>query len=320
MKLPQYKSINDKEISFPDRYRRIDNVQTLNSWLEEISEATAKSEEKALGEYIFRGIKEAKYKNYTSAQRKYIVHDLVRSNATLADFIKMQIEALKGTETGSGVEEKTGVYRNLLPRYYKSLGVEDNDFLYLSFSQHYGGISPLIDFSRNIKKAFHFMTDGVKFQDEGGDDIDNYSSIYYLKVETFKQHISNNENVDFKKKLEFSRELSTTMVIVDKALYVEEKDGRINVISFSNPNIVLQEGCFVYYYNAEDEFEPLEKELYCVDIHKSLAPHIQSEIMKYNNTTIKREDLFATEKDIAEASLKRVFTNIVNTDPYMQWL
>ena len=144
MEKATYQSIQEKEKIFFERYTRISTQEQLDSWLVKMS----------MRKYIFRGLKEAKYKNLSSAQRYYMEHNLAELKVTIGDLIEKQIEVLGG-------RNKKGVLRNLLKRYYQSLGVMPNDFLYLSFAQHYGGVSPLIDFTRNYKKAFFFMTTSV---------------------------------------------------------------------------------------------------------------------------------------------------------------
>ena len=61
MKLPQYKSIEDKELCFPDRYQKIDTIQKLDSWVKEILEPNEETKKTKLRKFIFRGMKEAKY-------------------------------------------------------------------------------------------------------------------------------------------------------------------------------------------------------------------------------------------------------------------
>ena len=67
MKLPEYKSLIEKKTAFGDNYQRISTITELKPFLEGTN---------SFEKYIYRGVCEAKYKNYTSAQRRYIVNEL----------------------------------------------------------------------------------------------------------------------------------------------------------------------------------------------------------------------------------------------------
>ena len=64
MKLEQYTSLEEKEKIFRGKYKRINSANEFDKWFSGNH-----------GKY-FRGINEATYKNYTSAQRLFITNNL----------------------------------------------------------------------------------------------------------------------------------------------------------------------------------------------------------------------------------------------------
>ena len=72
------------------------------------------------------------------------------------------------------------------------------------------------------------------------------------------------------------------------------------VASWSNPNIIAQEGCF---FLNMDGIKPLEerkeiRKMTCLDIHKSLAPYIREKYLKPKGIT--KESLFPDFNAIAK--------------------
>lgn len=293
MKIPEYKDLKEKKKAFGDNYQRIDTVDDLLSVIDEYKISKGKN--------VFRGVCEAKYKNYSSAQRYYVVNDLNTTGVTLESLIRQHINELS--------RHKNNKSKNLLPRFYESLGTIQNDLLFLSFAQHYGGISPLLDFTRNINTALFFMTKNSKFTDLGGDDIDNYFSIYCLPVKGYHQELRNKREEEVVNSLKFENMiLKSPLIITDKAISIREM-GKKTIISFSNLNIIRQEGCFVFYFDTNNPTKPLEQELYCVDIHKSLLPYIQEKILVPKGFT--ETYLFPKEEDLAKLALRETVVNII---------
>lgn len=315
MKIPEYKDLKEKEKAFGDNYQRIASIKELKRFLD----AT-----ESYSECIFRGICEAKYKNFTSAQRKYIINDLASVN--INDLIQKQIEAV-------GRKNK-----HLLGRYYKSFDIVPNDFLYLGIAQHYGGISPLLDFTTDFKTALFFMTDGAAFPVQGDDDIGNYSSLYYVPNNGFADFndflISVTEKVsskieelvgdneldlktgndiiallaDFEHFKGINKDISFLIPNKRKMHKIPIKGKKrwlSGVFSISNLNIVAQKGCFVFYLPVTPTL-PFEKPLRCLDIHKSLIPYIS----EYNR--LKRSDIYPDEYELVKDSCSKVLRNILN--------
>lgn len=161
MKLSTYHNLQQKSDIYKTRYQRIDKWTDLEKLLHHDYSA----------DYVFRGMCEAKHKNYTSAQRYYITHELEKSGLGISQIIQDEAEALLE-------------YRGkLMLSYFDSIGVEPNWFLLNSFLQHYGGITPLLDFTKNPLIALFFMQEGASVSPCGNDDIDNYCSLYYIGID-----------------------------------------------------------------------------------------------------------------------------------------
>ncbi len=82
--------------------------------------------------FMFRGVNEAKYKMYNSAQRAWIENDLILNDIPYHNLINRRIIDAKSSNGN----------------YFKKIGiVQDNDLAILSFLQHYEPPTPLLDFT-----------------------------------------------------------------------------------------------------------------------------------------------------------------------------
>lgn len=318
MKTPEYNDLIEKEEHFNGRYLNISTVKDLEDFLYSLEKQK---------EYIYRGICEAKYKNYTSAQRTCMTRDLVITPIKLEDLIQKQIESVRRE------------HKNLLSRFYKSLNISPNDFLYLGIAQHYGGISPLLDFTTDFKTALFFMTDGVMFPSTGADNIGNYSSLYYVPVSKLKsltdffKDVADGVSIkidELAKKNKIDLKTNNNIIAlladfehfktkcVDPPLFIPNamvtysikiggKDQRLSgTFSVSNLNIVAQKGCFVFYMpSGGRDLSPFESPLHCVDIHKSLIPYINE------YTKLQRNDIYPNEYEMVKDSYNKALRNVL---------
>lgn len=302
MKLEQYTSLGEKEKIFRGKYKRINSADEFDKWFSGNH-----------GKY-FRGINEASFKNYTSAQRLFITRDLNIHGITITDLVKEQVNSLKDVRNG------------LINSYYKDLlNREPSDLLLLSFAQHQKkGIAPLLDFTLDRRIALFFMIDGCGFSERGHssplgnqfEPIENYASLYYLTgrnklainnvlddklgpelLRMRKRHsekLSQLGEKDDYQKYVYERNLRQNEFIIKnrfinnilssdiKDIIIESpkeddrKEGHILPrIMISNINITAQQGCFVYHNDGLNPFE----NLYCVDIHKSLIQYIRNKYL-----------------------------------------
>lgn len=291
MKLSEYKTIEEKSRSF-DRNITINTLNEFEVWY--IATITEK-------DFVFRGVNEAKYKIYTSAQREWLTK--YSTQIEYFNYIKAILNYVKEN--------------NLLGRYLKSMGITTAvDLYYLSLMQHFHAPSMLLDFSHNLDVALFFSLDNMQYANTDNE-IDDYFSIYYFDKKVFKYTLNTNVkqynffvqkatqrdinaqeilSLDTIKKIKLSFVESTEK----ESIKIKNRKGNVQNIIFSNLNIIAQDGCFLLYYNTS---QPLEKNnLSCVNIHKSLGEHIRSK---------KINDL---NKDV----IYPTFNNIIN-DSYNQF-
>lgn len=339
MKLSTYNSLQEKGDIFEGRYQRIDTWSDL----EELQKQGISTD------CVFRGMNEAKYKNYTSVQRYFITNELDKSRVTVSQVLQNEVKELLSEN-------------NLLSSYFDSLGVEKNWFLLNSFLQHYGGISPLLDFTKSPLVALYFMQEKATVCAMGGDDIENYCSLYYLKVnevDTINEMINNSlENITngygkYRRKIESvdkgkyplqyksAKESLDNIKISIRSLidtFFSEKmfQSYENLQSFLGDDLVLllNEKALDLNFDTIDchrrivmttnlnslaqegvfvmrvGTDPLEKDkIHCIDIHKSLIPTIR-EYLKQKN--ISKEKIFPQEEKIAAKALNQSLLFNVN--------
>lgn len=300
-RLPEYSSFEEKTKVFA-KYQRIDNVADFETWYNGLPKK----------DVFFRGMKEAKFKNFTSAQREYIKNDFKGLPST---YVYLQIKHLKK------------VYNNLLTNYCKSVGIALTDFYLMSFAQHHSppGISLLLDITPDINTALYFMSANGINEDIGTNNINEYASIYIfqrpsvsfgditkeissktrfrdreLSAERFHK-LCERKTQKFCKLTTSSFLLQKNYFLVENHLYhilYKYKDYiHQDRIMVTNLNLVAQNGCFLY-YNYENLL-PLEKEVEeCVDINKSLIPYITKKYLIPNHKTT--EELFPEENRMVE--------------------
>ena len=166
MKLEEYTTIEEKEEFFKNGEVKI-NVN-----LDKVFEKIVEFQEKGTS-FIYRGCSEAKYRMYSSAQRLYINQELHRQvpedsiSEHYRKFITESIESCKNWNNG------------VVKRLLESSGIDKNNSLaYLSYMQHFGVPTPLLDFTFNSYVALFFAIDSISYY-PSDNEIDNYFSLYY---------------------------------------------------------------------------------------------------------------------------------------------
>ena len=337
MILPTYKSLEEKKSNFTV-CKQIDDPNNLKCYLEELERLPHIFKKWGIDRRepacIFRGVKEAKYKLYTSAQREWIKGDLSKKLGEdgFADFVDRVLYQLK----------KDTRLRN----YLKTRGIIQNDMFLLSLLQHYGAPTPLLDFTYDREVALFFATreDEKSQSDETREttEIDEYFSIYAFHTGTGKsvwlddlgnEFIERYENkrrevdecwislLQAKEDLgsDYLKYIISNMSYAWKLPLITPYNSDIRglhngtlpanhslkvlpaiddiktskifpdiKLSWENPNIIAQKGCFVM---NTDKDKPLEVMMgglvQCLDIHKSLVKDIRKEyIHKAENEVI----------------------------------
>src|ERR1039458_107308 len=276
----------------------------------------------SLGEWIFRGSPEAKYKLYNTAQRTFIYSELFLQalkkdyNSLYDQWIEQFIDDCKKWNSGTVV--------NLL---LSSKIREDNSLAYLSYMQHYGVPTPLLDFTRNPYIALFFAIDAISCL-PSNNEIDNYFSIYYTNM---YNSAFQGWNYVFKKNItDLKRGVISYHDISKNKLQLLLPDNEIYKL-FNNSNIINQQGLFFYNNNPFKPFEesylefiknvkemqgqkkyevnPLEEEFaYCINIHKSLIPYINN---KLESKGITREFIYPDPYKIKEYAMQNSFAKTI---------
>ena len=311
-----YKSWAEKEAYYADN-RIINKPDDLDVIIHKLTEY----EQQTKIRYVFRGVSEAKYKLYTSAQRVWHTRNLEKNGISFLSFINGILQAAKKFNHG------------LLCDYFQRLGVTINDWLILSFLQHYGAPSPLLDFSKKVEAALFFGINTPSIPIEN--DLNHYFSIYYYKTVDITHYISKSiyklikqddeiKIMDFEttaqyetlqsqiwKKYAFLNlmEHHTTLIIPtypNNRIIKNKENKTISEYVIANLNSTAQNGEFVCNGTSDKPLEEIFKSgtkpyIHCINIHKSLREYI---ICKYLEGDIIRAQhkYYPSEKDIAEQS------------------
>lgn len=306
MQLPEYNCLSEKGALFSEN-KVISNPKDFISWYKGMKE----EEKNHKLHMCFRGISEAKYKNYTTMQRLWLLRDMKDLNL---DYKQEVIKIINRNKRDSN-----------FARYMNALGVTINDWLILAFLQHYGGATPLIDFTKSIETALYFACDGIKYN-TGTAEIDKYFSIYYFKSVDANKVISSvtqkgrrfyeSDRVigkELVKQLSFQRCMENERLLIvpsykGKQTVIRERDSNkfLCKLPISNVYSICQDGEFIC--NADSE-EPLEnifvnprgniQFLSCANIHKGLRDFIISHYLE-GALDVCKTKYFLQEEDIAK--------------------
>lgn len=307
MKLPEYTSLKEKKSYYISN--TIEDIDDFNYIWNNLSDFLGFN---ANDICLYRGMHEARYKLFTSAQREWITNEYNKSGIDFCYFIQSIIDNIRSNE--------------ILSNYYKSLGVSQNDLLYLSLLQHYGAPAPLLDFTYNKNVALYFALEDIK-NTPSNSDIDDYVSIYIIKKpnsgDSFVD-IVNMLKVSLKTGIDHYKEAvknhpgynidASILEDVNKyTSWINDETGKNNLadlscgfldnpfhagflrmyntnetLYWSNMNIIAQEGCFAFYTESEKPLEQYFNEdknlpqIVCLNIHKSLADYIrESYLLEY---------------------------------------
>lgn len=336
--LPEYKTLQEKQNFFAPRNADMpwvinteEEFDKLYDFLIKESNADFESERNCI---YYRGINEAKYKTFTSAQRHWLWNDWEDNSKTgFIEYIATELW---------NIRKKTAV-----KNYYRSLGVHPNDLLYFAFLQHYGGASPMLDLTHSLDTGLFFAFDKMTPSAENEGDINNYVSIQILDFSNYYINYFSNI-VDFidsgikrAKEILQDWEIKHPGFPFDDSLlkdiakltawYNPENPGgslsdlHIALLDFvknkivldttgrplywSNLRLIAQHGAFLFYTEHE---KPLEEYLQtvkapllrCININKSLKDYVMKKINK------DKDSIYPKEEDIAKDTNLRAINTL----------
>lgn len=264
----------------------------------------------------FRGVNEAKFYLYSSGQRQWMINELVHTQNNYENFINQIIKETK-TCHNNFISQIVGQH------HYQ------NDFAILSFIQHFGGPTPLLDFTRQKEIALFFATDNM--QRSPSEDINNYISIYAVMegqqdlcslsqiIRGFRENLATSEiNSD-----PIVNGLTLDMIHRWNTPVIIDDDHGEDFGTKTNENVIAQKGLFIYNpmadkalneffgENIEDVTESTDKlffgKMVCWDIHKSLAEYIQA---KLRNMDITRATMYPNNEELIKEVKDKVLSNI----------
>lgn len=308
MPIINFTTFQEKQNTFAS-VRRIENEQDLQQAVDQLD---------ANPNLLFRGVCEAKFRMYSSSQRKWDWNDPIRARINQSDyylFIRALIDAVRHDET--------------IMAYFTRHNIPVNDMLILAILQHYAVVSPLLDLTSDIYSALFFAIDGYKAAPNNGS-LDDYVSIYYIDrsvdwmratiQEVHRQgaynadamlaaHDGPVDTAQFRHDME-----SLTYETYRDVSFIAVDGAEIGIIEanmphlgfscsyyISNPRLHTQSGLFIL-NNSEDE--PLEEVMnsvtrrplfYCLDINKALVPYIQDTFLTPRN--INKDTLYCTDPE-----------------------
>lgn len=296
MKLPEYKELQDKEDYF-DNYV-IETPKDFDTFYSDFAPKEG---------LIYRGVNEAKFHIYTSAQRFWLTDNL-KSQSTFTEFVGKLLCKLKSDNT--------------IVEYLESTDVTYNDVLGLAMLQHFGAPSTLIDFSLDLNCALFFAFDGMK-KGNSYNEIDDYVSIYVVNRKSLENSLLPNLTEMYAYGMEAGSKMLEDLIAEEPKIHVDysliqniEKfvcwydpnnpQGGLSSFNtplyignplveksfstfknnqkfyWSNINLIAQKGCFIL---NTHESQPLEEfmasngyKIKCFNIRKSLSEYIKEKI------------------------------------------
>ncbi len=159
--MTEYETTLQKELFFEQV--NIDSIEDF----EEIFK-----EHKNSSKILYRGVSEAKWRIYSSLQRYWINEKIYIKGIDYKSFVeKIVLNAKK--QQG-----------NILENFFRKNGISpNNDIAVLSFLQHYGCPTPLVDWSNSFMNSLYFATENMSESKDEVREIEKYFSVYYIEEE-----------------------------------------------------------------------------------------------------------------------------------------
>ena len=208
--LSEYETLLQKSIFFTQT-----NIDTVKEF-DEIFDKYENSDN-----ILFRGSNEAKYRLYSSLQREWISKKLYEKYESYQIYLNKLITSAKNQE-GS-----------ILTKYFDKIGIDsENDLAILSFLQHHGCPTPLLDWTYSFPNALFFATRNIR-KYEVKWEIEKYLCVYFLEEEYLeKTSLQNLFDIGLKHQKEQLRtqfyediiNIDIPKVVIDKLLTPDKLD------------------------------------------------------------------------------------------------
>jgi hypothetical protein len=161
--LSEYGTTLQKSLYFDQE--NIDTAEQFDKLFEEL---------KNKKDTLFRGVREAKWRLYSSLQRHWATKKLYDADISYQEFLERLVDKARNERKGT------------LSKFLSLNRIDpDNDIAVLSFLQHYGCPTPLLDWTYSFLNSLYFALDGIEFN-EGPKEIDHYFSVYHIEEQYFR--------------------------------------------------------------------------------------------------------------------------------------
>jgi hypothetical protein len=292
-KLQVYKTLDEKRAYFNAdiaqadvRYFKIDQAYEFNDWYNDVTAPAA-----GRFDVFFRGVNEARYKLYNSAQRFWIQNNLMQLESLTQPVSYLQM-------IQNMVERAKEV--KLLQQVFQYYGItpEQMDFPLLSILQHYKAPTPLMDWTYDVNIALFFAISDVRRAGEEGV-IEDYISIYKLDKNLHSSFLKNNLNYLSANVFPQVSWLGEILKADRSLIYISDfevsEERKIKPITtYYNLNILAQNGIFVFNPLEDTPLEEfpmfhnqnvVDNRIVCYNICKDLAELIKYKISKAGVTS-----------------------------------
>jgi hypothetical protein len=255
-KLSFYGSVEEKSPHFNQGEAANFTIDTASQFIQWYDQMKALQNVEGPFANFFRGVTDARYKLYNSAQRFWIRNNLreVESLALPLSYIEMIQNMVDKAKTVKLLQQ---VFE------YYDLKSEQQDFPLLSILQHYNAPTPLMDWTYDLDVALYFSIDGMAKSDKAGV-IEDYVSIYRINKRIHSPFMP--DNLNFISGNIFPSLKNLAAWVTDKRVYyisdfeiqgALDKSNRLikPLTTYYNLNILAQKGIFIFNPN---ENLPLE--------------------------------------------------------------
>ena len=303
-KMEIYNKLEEKNSYFTCK-----NIETVGELDNAISQLNNKH-------YVFRGVRDAKYMCYTSAQVNFI-NRKVDPKQISQDYLDRSImDMISQVKNNSFLSE-----------FVKDITDDKTDMQILGLLQHYGFGTTILDFTYSFNEAVFFALDGAIYEDKG--DINDYLSIYYFDIEEAEHNSAQSifaqsypnlsqahqeatrrygnkySGVSEQTKQSFSEmpyfelcKISRGGLSIAGGMGVNARMNDVNtgisfVYNLASDRLHSQKGLFKLYSRVDVAYEVgalewysgMRKKLYCMNIHKSLIPVLKERYLVIHGIT-----------------------------------